>query len=94
MAEPFVPKAPVDALAGDALLVQRGQGAGYEIEKLDPRDPTLGRLLVQALAGIEEEEAKLPASAVQGGGGGGIPGVIDGGGASGTSGTIIDGGGA
>ena len=39
MSAPFGPKAAVAAEAGDLFLITRGNGAGLEVEKLDPGPP-------------------------------------------------------
>ena len=36
MSSPFGPKSAIAAEAGDLLLITRGEGAGLEVEKLDP----------------------------------------------------------
>ena len=36
MSSPFGPKSAIEAEAGDLFLISRGEGAGLEVEKLDP----------------------------------------------------------
>jgi hypothetical protein len=77
MSSPFGPKSAIEAEAGDLFLISRGEGAGLEVEKLDPTAAATAALIAAGIdAHLGSDDWRTGGS-----GGGGAATILSGSGA-------------